>query len=58
MTFSFGQILIIVVVGFLLFGNLPKTFRKFIKNYSFIQKEVSSLNNKQDEKKDNISEKK
>ena len=53
MYISFGQLIIIVIVGFLLFGNLPKqlqNLRNTIKEYSKDVSNTANDNTKPDNK--------
>ena len=54
MSLSFGQILIILVVGFLLFGNLPLRIKELKKSLSEVQEEFKVGEKNQDKKLESL----
>ena len=60
MSIGFGQILVLVLIAVLLFGNLPKVIKDLGKGTSEAIKEIKSTYNKVSEesgKEDSVSEK-
>ena len=51
MNISFGQVLVILIVGFLLFGNLPKKFEEWTKTAKIMKKDLMNLKDEKEEKK-------
>jgi Sec-independent protein translocase protein TatA len=50
MNLSFSQIILILIVGFLLFGNLPQKLQEIAKGLRLAKKELEKEN--QEKKKD------
>lgn len=50
MNLGFTQIILILLVGFLLFGNFPAKVQELAKGFKTLKKEFSNENNKDQEK--------
>ena len=50
MTLGFSQLILLLFIGFILFGNIPKHYNDFKKNSKFIQK-IFKIDNEKSEVK-------